>query len=185
MPHPILPSPVGELACAIYATLDVYGQDVDFIVSHNGQEENPLDRKQQTTELARIMRESQNPFVFLGYVVTKPFQPLYHTLFDDGRMHDIEPADDDRWCEYIGYRMLNRVGYARITHGGITDTEIQSGKFLLEHGNLEQWKPSYTREEEANIPSELQYPSQFKGDGIRNHHFHVLPNNEPIYYKQA
>jgi hypothetical protein len=183
--HHLLPSPVGELACAIHATLDVYGQDVDFIVSHNGQEENPLDRKQQTTELARIMRESQNPFVFLGYVVTKPFQPLYHTLFDDGRMHDIEPADDDRWCEYIGYRMLNRVGYARITHGGITDTEIQSGKFLLEHGNLEQWKPSYTREEEANIPSELQYPSQFKGDGIRNHHFHVLPNNEPIYYRQA
>ncbi|GAB5587832.1 Protein cwh43 [Umbelopsis nana] len=183
--HHLLPSPVGELACAIHATLDVYGQDVDFIVSHNGQEENPLDRKQQTTELARIMRESQNPFVFLGYVVTKPFQPLYHTLFDDGRMHDIEPADDDRWCEYIGYRMLNRVGYARITHGGITDTEIQSGKFLLEHGNLEQWKPSYTREEEANIPSELQYPSQFKGDGIRNHHFHVLPYNEPIYYRQA
>src|ERR1700731_1734258 len=43
LPHHLLPSPVGQLACAIHATLDVYGQDVDFIVSHNGQEENPLD----------------------------------------------------------------------------------------------------------------------------------------------
>ncbi|KAG2176266.1 hypothetical protein INT43_005500 [Umbelopsis isabellina] len=183
--HHLLPSPVGELACAIHATLDVYGQDVDFIVSHNGQEENPLDRQQQTTELARIMRESQNPFVFLGYVVTKPLQPLYHTLFDDGRMHDIEPSDDDRWCEYIGYRMLDRVGYARVTHGGITDTEIQTGKFRLESGDLQQWRPSYSKVGETEIAPELRYPEVFKNEGIRNHRFHVLPNNEPIYYKSS
>ncbi|KAH8555376.1 calcofluor white hypersensitive protein [Umbelopsis sp. PMI_123] len=183
--HHLLPSPIGELACAIHATLDVYGQDVDFIVSHNGQEENLLDRQQQTAELARIMRESENPFVFLGYVVTKPFQQIYQMLFDGGRMNDIEPSDDDRWCEYIGYRKLNRVGYARITHGGITDTEIQTGKFTLENGDLDQWKPSYEREAEANVPDKLRYPEMFKGEGIRNHHFHVLPNNEPIYYKPS
>ena len=34
--HHLLPSPVGELAPAIHATLDVYGQYVDVIVSHNG-----------------------------------------------------------------------------------------------------------------------------------------------------
>ncbi|KAJ2340549.1 Protein cwh43, partial [Coemansia sp. RSA 2673] len=54
--HHLLPSPVGELACAIHATLDVHGRPVDVIISHNGQEENPLDRRLQTTELARIMR---------------------------------------------------------------------------------------------------------------------------------
>ena len=31
-----LPSPVGELAPAIHATLDIYGQMIDVIVSHNG-----------------------------------------------------------------------------------------------------------------------------------------------------
>jgi len=34
--HHLLPSPVGELAPAIHATLDIYGQYVDVIVSHNG-----------------------------------------------------------------------------------------------------------------------------------------------------
>lgn len=34
--HHLLPSPRGELAPAIHATLDVYGQMIDVIVSHNG-----------------------------------------------------------------------------------------------------------------------------------------------------
>jgi len=133
--HHLLPSPRGELAPAIHATLDVYGQLIDVIVSHNGthswkgslmvgQEEDPEDRFLQTTELARIMRESPRPFVFLGYVVTKPHEGNYHILMDDSNMHDIEPGDHDRWCEYIAFRGVNRVGYARISRGTITDTEV-------------------------------------------------------------
>jgi hypothetical protein len=34
--HHLLPSPVGELAPAIHATLDIYGHMIDLIVSHNG-----------------------------------------------------------------------------------------------------------------------------------------------------
>ena len=34
--HHLLPSPVGELAPAIHATLDIYGHMIDVIVSHNG-----------------------------------------------------------------------------------------------------------------------------------------------------
>ena len=34
--HYLLPSPVGELAPAIHATLDIYGHMIDVIVSHNG-----------------------------------------------------------------------------------------------------------------------------------------------------
>jgi len=70
------------------------------------------------------MRESPRPFVFLGYVVTKPHEGNYHILIDDANMWDIEPDDHDRWCEYIAYRGLNRVGYARISRGTITDTEV-------------------------------------------------------------
>ena len=47
-------APTGELACAIYATLDVYGVDVDVIVSHNGQEEDWPDRKLQTEVLSSV-----------------------------------------------------------------------------------------------------------------------------------
>ncbi|KAG2236080.1 Frag1/DRAM/Sfk1 family-domain-containing protein [Thamnidium elegans] len=178
--HHLLPSPVGELACAIHATLDVYGQPVDFIVSHNGQDENYEDRIQQTTELARITRTSPNPFVFLGYVVTRPQQEVYNLLFDGGDIDDIDPTDWDRWCQYIGYRGLRRIAYARISHGGITDTEIQSGKFQVVDNPRNYWKASYDRIPESAVSLPLRYPSMFYGNGVRGHRYHVF--NEPRYF---
>ncbi|KAI8974467.1 Frag1/DRAM/Sfk1 family-domain-containing protein [Pilobolus umbonatus] len=180
--HHLLPSPVGELACAIHATLDVYGQPVDFIVSHNGQDENYNDRIQQTTELGRIMRTSPNPFVFLGYVVTKPHQEIYRLLFEGGEINDIDPTDWDRWCEYVGYRGLRRIGYARVSHGGITDTEIQSGKFQIVDNPIDYWKASYDRITESEVKPALRYPSMFYGQGVRGHRYHVF--NEPRYFSQ-
>ncbi|KAF9340641.1 hypothetical protein BGZ91_000981 [Linnemannia elongata] len=192
--HHLLPSPKGELACAIHATLDVYGKDVDVIVSHNGQEEDLRDRQLQTTELGRIMRESNNPFLFLGYVVTKPGQgeEIYELLMDGGRMHDIEPKDWDRWCEYLAFRGLKRTGYARISHGGITDTEIQVGKYVVpeetrasgEHRRipLEEFRKleAYKQIEEEQVPVGLRYPAMFYGEGVRGHRFHVF--DRPYYY---
>lgn len=65
--HHLLPSPHGELAPAIRATLDVYGELVDVVVAHNGQEEDPLDRELQSQELGRLMREAYpRPVIFLG-----------------------------------------------------------------------------------------------------------------------
>lgn len=53
--------------------LDVYGTEVTVVVAHNGQEEDPLDRELQSTELARIMAATYpRPVIFLGYVVTQP-----------------------------------------------------------------------------------------------------------------
>ncbi|KAJ1769630.1 Protein cwh43 [Coemansia sp. RSA 1813] len=180
--HHLLPSPVGELACAIHATLDVFGRDIDVIISHNGQHENLLDRRLQTTELARIMRESPNPFIFTGYVVTKPRKEIYKILYDQGRIHDIEPRDGDRWCQYIGYRGVKRTGYARISRGTITDTEIQVGKFMAPAPgeNITEWKPSYNRVNETHYSEEYHFPKVFRGKGVRGHYYHVF--NEPLYY---
>ncbi|CAG8441017.1 12755_t:CDS:10 [Acaulospora colombiana] len=164
--HHLLPSPKGELACAIHATLDVYGKEVDFIVSHNGQEEDVEDRKLQTTELARIMRESQNPFVFLGYVVTKPFEGNYFILMDDGNVNDIDKTDYDRWCEYIAYRGIKKVGYARVSHGRITDTELQVGKFqVLDGYDRSNWKAVDNRIQENEVIPELRFTPIFRGEG--------------------
>ncbi|CAG8619795.1 10685_t:CDS:10 [Paraglomus brasilianum] len=179
--HHLLPSPVGELACAIHATLDVYGKEVDVIVSHNGQEEDVLDRELQTKELARIMRESTNPFVFLGYVVTKPLKGNYLILMNGGNVNDIDNTDDDRWCEYVAYRGLKRTGYARVSHGDITDTEIQIGKFqVLDAYDNSTWAASYKRVTEDKVSPGLRFPPQFKGKGVRGHHYHVF--DEPRYY---
>lgn len=79
------------------------------------EEEDPLDRELQSTELARIMSASPYPVVFLGYVVTTPrakrresvfdlhfiscnvIAAPYQILVEDGRMHDIDEEDSDRW----------------------------------------------------------------------------------------
>lgn len=73
--HHLLPSPSGELAPAIFATLDVYGVELDVVVAHNGQEEDPVDRQLQSMELGRLMRESwPKPTLFLGASFPLPFK---------------------------------------------------------------------------------------------------------------
>lgn len=158
--HHLLPSPVGELAPAIHATLDVFGTYVDVIVSHNGQEEDPEDRRLQSTVLGKIMEESPRPFVFLGYVVSRPGEYPQRYLTDNSGMNDIEPSDWDRWCEYILFRGLKRVGYARVHRSTITDTEIQTGKFVLQDPSI---APSYTRIMEEDVPEGYRYPAMFRG----------------------
>ncbi|KIY68857.1 hypothetical protein CYLTODRAFT_489477 [Cylindrobasidium torrendii FP15055 ss-10] len=91
--HYLLPSPYGELAPAIEAVLDIFGTPVTVVVSHNGQEEDALDRELQSIELAHIMDASPHPVIFLGYIVSKPHAERpspYKILVEDGRMHDID-----------------------------------------------------------------------------------------------
>ena len=124
--HHLLPSPVGELAPAIEATLDVYGTLVDVFVFHSGQEEDVEDRRLQSEYMAQIMGATPRPAILLSYLVVKPGEGNYNTYVSEkSRMHDIDARDDDRWCEYILYKDIKRVGYARVSRGTITDTEIQ------------------------------------------------------------
>lgn len=124
--HHLLPSPVGELAPAIHATLDAYGELVDVVVFHSGQEEDPEDRRLQSEYLAKLMRESPRPLILLSYLVIKPLEGNYHTYVGEkSGMKDIDPTDWDRWCEYILYKGIKRSGYARVSRSTITDTELQ------------------------------------------------------------
>ena len=71
--HHLLPSPVGELAPAIHATIDAYGQLVDIFVFHSGQDEDPEDRRLQSEYLSKLMGSVKNrPAILLSYLVTKP-----------------------------------------------------------------------------------------------------------------
>ena len=124
--HHLLPSPVGELAPAIHATLDAYGELVDVVVFHSGQEEDPEDRRLQSEYLAKLMRESPRPLILLSYLVIKPGEGNYNTYVGEkSGMKDIDPSDWDRWCEYILYKGIRRSGYARVSRSTITDTELQ------------------------------------------------------------
>lgn len=179
--HHLLPSPVGELAPAIEATLDVYGEMVDVFVFHSGQEEDPEDRRLQSEYLAKLMGASPRPSILLSYLVTKPLKGNYNTYVSEiSGMYDIDPTDWDRWCEYILYKGLKRTGYARVSRSTITDTELQVGKFQI--GQRASYNPAErnARINEDQVPEGLRFPALFKGEGVRGHHYHVF--DEPRYF---
>ncbi|KAF2814620.1 uncharacterized protein BDZ99DRAFT_506070 [Mytilinidion resinicola] len=174
--HHLLPSPVGELAPAIHATLDCYGSLIDVFVFHSGQEEDPEDRRLQSEYLAKLMRESPRPSILLSYLVTKPKEGNYNTYVGEkSGMRDIDSSDWDRWCEYILYKGIRRIGYARVSRSTITDTEIQAGKFLV-------GAPEGTDDQisEDQVPIGQRWPALFRGQGVRDHRYHVF--EEPRYY---
>ncbi|EGE80514.1 calcofluor white hypersensitive protein [Blastomyces dermatitidis ATCC 18188] len=175
--HHLLPSPVGELAPAIHATLDMYGEHVDVVVFHSGQEEDPEDRRLQSEYLSKLMAESTHPLILLSYLVTKPLEGNYNTYVSEANgMKDIDPSDWDRWCEYILYKGIKRTGYARVSRGTITDTELQVGKFIV--GQPED--TSNVRISEEHVPPALRFPALFRGQGVRGHRYHVF--DEPRYF---
>ncbi|KAK5172920.1 Protein cwh43 [Saxophila tyrrhenica] len=174
--HHLLPSPVGELAPAIHATIDAYGELIDVFVFHSGQEEDPEDRRQQSEYLSKLMGSSPRPSILLSYLVIDPGKGNYNTyVSDQSGMLDIDPSDDDRWCEYILYKGLRRSGYARVSRGSITDTELQIGKFVV--GEPENGNRLLSEEE---VPAGLRFPELFKGKGVRDHRYHVF--DEPKYF---
>ncbi|TFY72042.1 hypothetical protein EVG20_g957 [Dentipellis fragilis] len=176
-------------------------------------EETPLDRQLQAQELARIMSASYpDPVVFLGYVVSKPKDVRrqcsisslwlvadthggftaaapYPYLVEDGRVHDIDDDDADRWCEYIFYRGLYRTSYARVSRSTITDTELQIGQFVVpRYGHSvekESREDRYLRAWREELPTDHWFPDAYYGDekhgGVNGHFYHVF--NTPLYYK--
>jgi hypothetical protein len=186
--HHLLPSPVGELAPAIHATLDVYGQLIDVFVFHSGQEEDPEDRRLQSEYLSKLMGSTPRPSILLSYLVTRPLQGNYNTyVSEQSGMHDVDPTDWDRWCEYILFKGLKRIGYARISRSTITDTELQVAKFIIprSEGEIQEQK-ALTAEQrdrrvhENDVPAGWRFPALLRGEGVRGHRYHVF--DEPRYY---
>ncbi|KAJ9665937.1 Protein cwh43 [Coniosporium apollinis] len=173
--HHLLPSPVGELAPAIHATIDAYGELVDVFVFHSGQEEDPEDRRLQAEYLANLMGGTKRPAILLSYLVTKPGEGNYNTYVGaKSGMRDIDPMDWQRWCEYILFKGLKRVGYARVSRDTITDTELQVGKFVVGQG--EGGEETVGREQ---VPEGWRFPEMFRGNGVRGHRYHDF---EPKYW---
>lgn len=189
--HHLLPSPVGELAPAIEATIDAYGHMIDIFVFHSGQEEDPEDRRQQMVYLTDLMKKSPRPTILLSYLVMKPHEGNYdYWVSDKSDMKDIDPTDPERWCEYILYKSIRKIAYARISRSTITDTELQVS-LLCQHelrvltkyqvARFIVGEPEGTGEiiSEGEIPESLRLPAKFRGEGIRDHRYHDI---EPRYF---
>ncbi|CAF4033079.1 unnamed protein product [Rotaria sordida] len=174
--HYLLPSPEGELAPAILATIQTASKLIYIIIVHMGNDRDDLDRKLQEIKKIFIFYFSTNPLVFLGYITSEPFSRDYRRLTSVAK--DIDPTDKDRWCQYILYKNLIHIGYARITHGSLTDTEIQMATFKIR--TSEKFDDHSILVTDPSVVTEQSVLFNSKGhDYLNTHRFHM---NTPKYF---
>jgi len=129
--HEKLPSPEGENACLIDATLQVNGELVDVIVVHIGNTEHVLDRKLQAEDMEWRIKSKKavgRKMLWLGYLTDKPGGPNYSKITKAGLV-DVAPEVTNRYCIYLFQMGMKVTDFKRVDVGDVTDTEIQVANF--------------------------------------------------------
>jgi len=132
----VLPSPEGENACLIDATIDFHGTLVDIIGVHFGNTEHVLDRELQADEIAsraRAKARAARKTMWLGYLTDHPQGPNYEKVTRAGLV-DVSPQDIERYCIYLFHIGLQPEGYERIEIGEVSDTQISIANFHIPPG---------------------------------------------------
>eukprot|EP01112_Ceratiomyxa_fruticulosa_P015782 TRINITY_DN4691_c0_g2_i1.p1 TRINITY_DN4691_c0_g2~~TRINITY_DN4691_c0_g2_i1.p1 ORF type:complete len:702 (-),score=106.65 TRINITY_DN4691_c0_g2_i1:3-2108(-) len=133
----VLPSPEGELACLLDATLNVSGTAVTVLVTHFGNTEDKLDRDLQTEAMVEVSKSKTTPTIFLGYITDKPHSVNYSKLVKSGLVDTT--TDRNRYCQYVFYKPgdkgMSLTNFYRWDSRDLSDTEGQIGEFTLQQYN--------------------------------------------------
>lgn len=133
--HVVLPSPEGETACLIDATLNATGKLVDIINVHIGNTQHFWDRVQQIDDIVQRVKAKaavNRPTILLGYLTTHKMSALYNALIRAGLSDSLpDSSTSDRYCLYHLYMNLKASKLQRVQGHGISDTELQHAKYAF------------------------------------------------------
>lgn len=129
----VMPSPLGELACVVYAEADIFGLRVNTYVGHFGNTHHFADGLLQSQFLGKQVMQRPGPSMWLGYLVTHPGDKRhYHEYSHPTERGKLRDAGLELYVKHPWKRLADRGGYEEVPPATVTAQPGESVDFNVE-----------------------------------------------------